>query len=219
VKRQDALILHVMQLGIYRPERTGRPERWAVHDLSQPLFDPGTARRGVLESEAQVNAQGEEMASTSAAQAKKAAEHTESAAQTTAVAATRTASAAQQTKDSADRRTELAADRTMFAAERTYAAWVRTGLVALASGIGARKLLEGVVPAWMVIGTGTILILFSALCFVAGVWRQVFVGAPPPNPDVSRLPPMILATVNGFLALVALAALVGIWSMTGQSAP
>jgi putative membrane protein len=156
------------------------------------------------------------MARTTAAQAKKAAEHTESAAQTTAVAATSTASAAQQTKDSADRRTELAADRTMYAAERTYAAWVRTGLVALASGIGARKLLDGIVPAWMVVGTGTILILFSAFCFIAGVWRQIFVGAPPPNPDVSRLPPLVLVTVNGFLALVALAALVGVWSPTGQ---
>jgi putative membrane protein len=31
----------------------------------------------------------------------------------------------------------------LFAAERTYAAWVRTGLAALASGVGAKKLLEG----------------------------------------------------------------------------
>src|SRR3954467_6717042 len=67
-------------------------------------------------------------------------------------------------KDSADRRTELAADRTVFAAERTYAAWVRTGLVALASGIGARKLLEGLVPGWIIAATGTALILFSAFC-------------------------------------------------------
>lgn len=166
-----------------------------------------------------MSGRGEDAARSSAAQAKRAAEHTESAAQTTAAAATSTASAARQTRDSADRRTELAADRTMFAAERTYAAWVRTGLVALASGIGARKLLDGVVPSWMVIGTGTILILFSAFCFIAGVWRQLFVGAPPPNPDVSRLPPMILATVNGFLALVALAALVGIWSTAGHAPP
>ncbi|ACA18166.1 hypothetical protein M446_3788 [Methylobacterium sp. 4-46] len=126
-------------------------------------------------------------------------------------AAERTAAAAQVTKDSADRRTELAADRTVFAAERTYAAWMRTGLVALASGIGARKLLEGVVPGWMIVGFGTILVLFSAFCFVAGVWRQVFVGAPPPRPDVPRLPPAILVAVNGFLALVALAALLGLW--------
>ena len=60
------------------------------------------------------------------------------------------------------RRTELAADRTVFAAERTYAAWVRTGLVALASVIGARKLLEGVVPGLMIMDTGTALVLFSA---------------------------------------------------------
>ena len=49
-------------------------------------------------------------------------------------------------EDSADRRTQLAADRTVFAAERTYAAWVHTGLVSLASGIGAQKLLEGSYP-------------------------------------------------------------------------
>ncbi len=129
----------------------------------------------------------------------------------TKVAAERTAHAAERTKDSADRRTELAADRTVFAAERTYAAWVRTGLVALASGIGARKLLEGVVPGWMIVATGTALVLFSAFCFVAGVWRQLFVGAPPPNPDVPRLPPAVLVVLNLFLALVALAALLGIW--------
>ena len=129
----------------------------------------------------------------------------------TKAAAQHTAQAAERTKDSADRRTELAADRTVFAAERTYAAWVRTGLVALASGIGARKLLEGVVPGWMIVTTGSALILFSAFCFVAGVWRQLFVGAPPPNPDVPRLPPYVMVVLNIFLALVALAALLGIW--------
>ena len=129
----------------------------------------------------------------------------------TKAAAQHTAQAAERTKDSADRRTELAADRTVFAAERTYAAWVRTGLVALASGIGARKLLEGVVPGWMIVTTGSALVLFSAFCFVAGVWRQLFVGAPPPNPDVPRLPPYVMVVLNIFLALVALAALLGIW--------
>jgi putative membrane protein len=121
----------------------------------------------------------------------------------TKAAAQRTAQAAERTKDSADRRTELAADR-------TYAAWVRTGLVALASGIGTRKLLEGLVPGWLIAATGAALILFSAFCFIAGVWRQLFVGAPPPNPDVPRLPPAILAAVNLFLALVAIAALIGV---------
>jgi putative membrane protein len=140
----------------------------------------------------------------SAEQAQEAAEHTEDAAERTAVAA-------EVTKDSADRRTELAADRTVFAAERTYAAWVRTGLASLASGIGAKKLLEGVVPDWMTIGTGTLLVLFSAFCFAAAVWRQVFVGAPPPIPDVRRIPPYLLLGMNGFLVLVALAALLSIW--------
>ena len=123
----------------------------------------------------------------SAEHAKEPAEHTEEAAERTAVAA-------EVTKDSADRRTELAADRTVFAAERTYAAWVRTGLGALAS-----------------VATGTLLVIFSAFCFSAAVWRQVFVGAPPPVPDVRRIPPILLLGMNGFLVLVALTALLSIW--------
>jgi putative membrane protein len=140
-----------------------------------------------------------------------AAESTQEAAEHTQAAARTTATATVQLKDSADRRTELAADRTIFAAERTYAAWVRTGMAALASGIGAKKLLEGVVPEWMIIATGSVLVLFSAFCFAAAVWRQVFVGAPPPIPDVKRLPPFLLVAMNGFLILVAITALMSIW--------
>ena len=114
-------------------------------------------------------------------------------------------------KDSADRRTELAANRTVLAAERTYAAWVRTGLASLASGIGAKKLLEGVVPEWMIIATGSLLVLFSAHCFVVAVWRELFPTVTAPEPEVRKLPPVLLLASNGFLTLVALAALFSIW--------
>jgi putative membrane protein len=63
----------------------------------------------------------------------------------------------------------------------------------------------------VIIATGSVLVLFSAFCFGAAVWRHLYPGVPPPRIDVSRLPPWILIAVNGFLALVALAALVGIW--------
>jgi putative membrane protein len=112
---------------------------------------------------------------------------------------------------SADRRTQLAADRTVFAAERTYAAWVRTGLVALASGVGAKSLLEHILPSWLIISTGSVLVLFSAFCFGAAVWRHHSPGPPPPKPDAGRIHPAILIFVNGFLVLTALAALIGIW--------
>jgi putative membrane protein len=98
-----------------------------------------------------------------------------------------------------------------FAAERTYAAWVRTGLLALASGIGAKALLTGLVPQWLVMATGSVLVLFSAFCFGAAIWRHLYPGAPPPRTDVPRIPAWVLIGLNGFLALVALAALVGIW--------
>jgi hypothetical protein len=53
--------------------------------------------------------------------------------------------------------------------------------------------------------------LFSAFCFGAAVWRHLESGVPPPRIDVSRIPPWLLVAMNGFLALVALAALIGIW--------
>lgn len=112
---------------------------------------------------------------------------------------------------SADRRTVLAADRTVFAAERTYAAWVRTALVALASGVGAKTTLHGVVPEWMVIVAGTVLVLFSAFCFAAAVWREIDTGVSPPRSGVRRLPRSLLIAVNLLLGLVSLSALVGIW--------
>lgn len=115
--------------------------------------------------------------------------------------------------DSADRRTVLAADRTILAAERTYAAWVRTGLAALAAGVGAKALLTDVVPDWLVGATGSFLIAFSAFCFAAAVWRQLAPGAPPPIPDTRRMPPLLLIAINGFLVLVSLAALIGIWTV------
>jgi putative membrane protein len=112
---------------------------------------------------------------------------------------------------SADRRTELAADRTIFAAERTYAAWVRTGLVAMASGVGAKPALSGLLPNWLIGLTGTVLVLFSVFCFMAAVWRQLYPGPPPPVPDAKRLHPAWLVLLNAFLALVSIACLIGIW--------
>jgi putative membrane protein len=152
-----------------------------------------------------------EHAQEAAEQTQEAAESTQEAAQHTQAAARTTATATVQLKDSADRRTELAANRTVFAAERTYAAWVRTGLASLASGIGAKKLLEGVVADWMIVSTGSVLVFFSAFCFAAAVWRQLFQGAQSPEPDVPRIPPFLFVIFNGFLVLVALAALISIW--------
>jgi putative membrane protein len=149
-------------------------------------------------------------------QTERAVQHTKAAAVNASHAAEETQRAARQTaasatvaKSSAERTTELAADRTVLAFERTYAAWVRTGLVALASGIGARKLLEGVVPPWMAAVTGIVLVLFSAFCFGAGVWRQLFRVEGPP-PDAPKLAGSVLVAVSAFLVLVAAAVLIGL---------
>ena len=87
---------------------------------------------------------------------------------------------------SVDRSTELAATRTLLAAERTYAAWVRTAVTSMAAGVGAKALLSGVVPAWLAGFTGSVLILFSAFCLIAAVWREAVNGVPPPHPGLRR---------------------------------
>jgi putative membrane protein len=118
---------------------------------------------------------------------------------------------ADQPQSDADRRTVLAADRTVYAAERTYAAWMRTGLAALASGVGAKALLADVVPEFLIIATGTILVLFSTFCFIVAVIREFRPGPPPPEPDVRKIPSSLLLVISGCLAIVSIAALFGVW--------
>ena len=113
-------------------------------------------------------------------------------------------------EDSADRRTRLAADRTMLAAERTYAAWMRTGLASLAAGVGARKLLEGLVPEWLGLSTAVVLILFAEFCFGAGIWREIAGKSLRPDPDTAKLPSWMPVLFNAFMLLVGAAVLVGI---------
>jgi putative membrane protein len=125
--------------------------------------------------------------------------------------AAETQQAAVAIETSADLNTRLAADRNILAAERTYAAWVRTGLFALASGIGAHALLNGVVPAWLVLADASMLIVFSIFCFGAAIWRHLNPGPPPPVPQLAPVPRPVLIAMNAFLALVSLAALIGIW--------
>jgi putative membrane protein len=142
----------------------------------------------------------------------------ERTARTVAHQSRKVADSAAQTKNSAaaietsaDINTRLAADRNILAAERTYAAWVRTGLFALASGVGARTLLAGVLPPWLVLADASMLIAFSTFCFGAAIWRELAPGTPPPRTALKPIPRPALITINAFLALVSLAALLGIW--------
>jgi putative membrane protein len=109
--------------------------------------------------------------------------------------------------DSADRRTVLATDRTVLAAERTYAAWVRTGLVGLASGIGAHAVLDQKGARWLIVSAASVMIAFSIFCFMAAVWRQLPL-ARAPKPDTPQLPVVILVLFSILLSLTAAASLV-----------
>jgi hypothetical protein len=56
-------------------------------------------------------------------------------------------------------------------------------LVALASGIGAKKLLGGILSEVMIVATGSVLVLFAAFCFIAGVWRDLNSVSPRRGPQ------------------------------------
>jgi putative membrane protein len=114
--------------------------------------------------------------------------------------------------DSADRRTVLSGDRTLLAAERTYAAWVRTALAALASGIGARALVKDILPDLVGKLTGSVLVVFAGFCLVAAIWRELQGIEKVQADDFRPIPAGLLMPMNGFLLLVALAALIGIWA-------
>jgi putative membrane protein len=60
--------------------------------------------------------------------------------------------------------------------------------------------------------TGSVLVIFAGFCLVAAVWRELRRAVPPPMPDIPRLSGALLVPMNGFLLLVAIAALVGIWT-------
>jgi len=113
-------------------------------------------------------------------------------------------------EDSADRRTELASNRTALAAERTYSAWIRTGLFSLASGAGAKGVLTGLMPEWVVLADSSALIVFSIFCYCAAVWRFRNSGAARPNPDLKQIDLRILIAMSAFLSLVSVVALIGI---------
>ena len=85
------------------------------------------------------------------------------------------------------------------------------GSSSLAAGVGAKAVLGEIMTEPIVLAAGSALVVFSAFCFWAAVWRELFPGAPPPRPDVHRIPPLLLIAINGFLVLVSAAALAGIW--------
>ena len=114
--------------------------------------------------------------------------------------------------DAADRRTILATDRTYLASERTYAAWMRTALAALASGVGARALMHGILPEWAAKASASALIIFALFCLIAAVWRQLQGVKPPPHPDIRPIPHTLLIPTNVILAFVSIIVLAGIWA-------
>jgi hypothetical protein len=71
------------------------------------------------------------------------------------------------------------------------------GLASLAAGVGAKAALGQVMAEAVVLAAGSVLVFFSAFCFGAAVWRELFPGPPPPRPDVRQLPALgCLLSIN-----------------------
>jgi hypothetical protein len=84
--------------------------------------------------------------------------------------------------------------------------WLQTERYLLRSGP------TGLLWHWMIVAADSVLVVFSAFCFAVGVWPNLNPGAPLPRPDVRQLPAFLLVSVSGFLVLVSIAELVGIWA-------
>ena len=106
---------------------------------------------------------------------------------------------------------ELAAERTVLACERTYSAWVRTGLSAVGAAVGLHAVLKSHVPDLLLRLSGTGLLLFGALCFVAGQARSR-VRAPVLRSTREMLDPRIVTAMNLLLFLGMVAAAASLWS-------
>ena len=52
----------------------------------------------------------------------------------------------------------------------------------------------------------------AGICLVAAIWRELKGTPITPHPDIKPIPAKLLVPMNFFLMLVAVAALVGIWS-------
>lgn len=100
-------------------------------------------------------------------------------------------------------------ERTALAYERTFAAWVRTGLAALAFGIALRGLI-GTSSGWLFTVSESALIIFSALCFAAGMRRERRSASA--RLGRHNLAIRLLPVMNCVLMAAALAALVGVWT-------
>jgi len=53
---------------------------------------------------------------------------------------------------------------------------------------------------------------FAAFAFIAAVWREMNPDSLSPNPDVRKLPGWVMVAFSGFMAVVAVAVVVGLWA-------
>lgn len=67
-------------------------------------------------------------------------------------------------------------------------------------------------PGLLIGITGSILIAFAGFCLVAAVWHEVRTGAQRRGSAIVSLPTALLVTVNAFLMLVCIAAMIGLWA-------
>lgn len=106
---------------------------------------------------------------------------------------------------------ELAAERTVLACERTYSAWVRTGLSAVGAAVGLHAVLKTHVPTLLLHLSGSGLLLFGALCFVAGAARSR-VRAGLLRSTREMLDPRMAVAMNLLLFLGVVAAGASLWT-------
>jgi hypothetical protein len=83
------------------------------------------------------------------------------------------------------------------------------------AALDQKLLLDGDVPSCIIVGTGTVLFLFSAVCFGAGVRPSSLSGPPHPRQTFTSYRPRCWR-LSCFVAVVVSMAWVGLWIGVGR---
>jgi len=109
------------------------------------------------------------------------------------------------------RQDTLALDRTVLANERTYQAWLRTGfLAAMATGLGAAKFLQGVMPSWVLVVVSTVLMVFSMVAYLQASWRYSHLHLRMAHLDIDAMSVLMARIISYILTGCSLLALGGL---------
>lgn len=99
----------------------------------------------------------------------------------------------------------------VLANERTYAAWARTGITSMVAGLGVEKFFVVEKNFYVSRTVVVVLLVYSILTFVLGIWRYIHIDARLKSSRVSGAPSLLLLIMSALLCGVSILVLCSLW--------